>query len=462
MKAAFELAGEARAQLGRTDSRRLRKAGKVPAVMYGGGEAPEALVLDHNALTRQMSREAFYTSILTLKIGSKSQQVVVKDVQRHPARPLIMHLDFQRVREDQSRSRSPCRIHFTGEANAKGVKDQGGVVEHLMTDVEIRLLAAHLPEYLELDVTALELNQIYHLSDIKLPEGVTLVAACRRPRPPGRRGQSAAPGGNRRPGRGRDPGGRSARDWRRPSPGEGEAAAGEAKPDAKAKRTRSEGKAATRRTDPARVRRSTRPKGRPRGGLSVPGLRTDVTRNGHANRPDRRPRQPRRRVRSHAAQRRASGSSTCSRASMAGTSRTQRKLKVKPPRSLIAGQRIRLVEADDLHELERPSPSGAPSIYYKIPTEHVLVAYDELDLPPGRAQLRFDGSSAGHNGIGSVIEHIGTKFWRLRFGVGHPRDRADARRPQGRHRSRARARDAADRRRRSCATRSARPPSLCR
>jgi large subunit ribosomal protein L25 len=175
VKAAFELAGESRPQLGRTDSRRLRKAGKVPCIMYGGGEAPEAVVLDHNALRNQMNREAFYTSILTLKIGSKSQQVVVKAVERHPAKPLIMHLDFQRVREDVEITIS-VRLHFTGEAESKGVKDQGGVVNHLMTDVEIRCLPRFLPEYLSLDVTALELNQIYLLSDIKVPEGVTLVA----------------------------------------------------------------------------------------------------------------------------------------------------------------------------------------------------------------------------------------------------------------------------------------------
>lgn len=175
MKAVFELAGEPRAQLGRTDSRRLRKAGKVPAILYGGGEAPEALSLDHNTLKIQMSREAFYTSILTLKVGSKAQQVVVKSVERHPARPQVMHLDFQRVREDVEITLF-VPIHFLGEAESKGVKDQGGVVDHLMTDVEVRCLPRYLPEYLELDVTALELNQIYHLSDIKLPEGVTLVA----------------------------------------------------------------------------------------------------------------------------------------------------------------------------------------------------------------------------------------------------------------------------------------------
>jgi large subunit ribosomal protein L25 len=175
VKAAFELAGEPRAQLGRTDARRLRKAGKVPAVMYGGGEAPEALVLDHNSLRHQMAREAFYTSILTLKIGSKSQQVVVKAVERHPARPLIMHMDFQRIREDVEITLN-VPVHFLNEENAKGVKEQGGVVNHLLTDVEVRCLPRYLPSFLEIDVTPLELNQIFHLSDIKLPEGVTLVA----------------------------------------------------------------------------------------------------------------------------------------------------------------------------------------------------------------------------------------------------------------------------------------------
>jgi large subunit ribosomal protein L25 len=175
VKAAFELAGEPRAQLGRTDSRRLRKAGKVPAIMYGGGQEPESLVLDHNTLSRHMNREAFYTSILTLNLGTKTQQVVVKAVQRHPAKPQVMHLDFQRVVEDQEITLH-VPIHFLGEAAAKGVKEQGGVVDHLLTDVEVICLPRYLPEYLELDVSALELNEIYHLSDLKLPEGVSLVA----------------------------------------------------------------------------------------------------------------------------------------------------------------------------------------------------------------------------------------------------------------------------------------------
>ena len=175
VKTVFELSVEPRAALGRTGSRRLRKAGKVPAILYGGGEAPQSMVLDHNTLSHQMNREAFFTSIVTLKIGSKSQQVVVKDAQRHPVKPLIMHLDFQRIREDEEITLS-VPIHFLNEPNAKGVKEQGGVVDHLLSEVEVECLPRYLPEYLEIDVTELELNQIYHLSDIKLPEGVSLVA----------------------------------------------------------------------------------------------------------------------------------------------------------------------------------------------------------------------------------------------------------------------------------------------
>src|SRR5690606_31434202 len=122
-----------------------------------------------------MSREAFYTSIVTVKLDGKEQRVVVKDVQRHPVKPLIMHLDLQRVLEDQEITLT-VPIHFVGEAVAKGVKEQGGVVEHLMTDVEVLCLPRDLPEYLEIDVSGMELNQILHLSDIKLPDGVTLVA----------------------------------------------------------------------------------------------------------------------------------------------------------------------------------------------------------------------------------------------------------------------------------------------
>ena len=170
-----ELQAEVRDPRGRGGSRALRRAGKVPAVVYGGGKAPQAIALDHNSLLREMSQPAFYTSILTVRIGSEAQSVVVKEVQRHPARPEVVHLDFQRVVEDQPITLN-VPIHFVGEDVAKGVKEQGGIVEHLATELEITCLPRHLPEYIEVDISQLELNQILHLSDLKLPEGVKLVA----------------------------------------------------------------------------------------------------------------------------------------------------------------------------------------------------------------------------------------------------------------------------------------------
>jgi large subunit ribosomal protein L25 len=172
---AFELQGETRQGAGRSASRKLRTLGRVPAIIYGGGQDPLSISLEHNVLLHQMEREAFSTSILTIKLGAETQSVVVKEVQRHPAKPHVVHLDFQRVVEDEEITLS-VPVHFTGEAAAKGVKEQGGVVEHIMTDVEISCLPRFLPEFLVLDVTELGLNEILHLSDLKLPEGVSSVA----------------------------------------------------------------------------------------------------------------------------------------------------------------------------------------------------------------------------------------------------------------------------------------------
>lgn len=172
---AFELEGEIRSEAGRTSSRRLRRLNRIPATVYGGGQAPVSISLDHNRLVHEMDREAFSTSILTITIGKDSQSVVVKEVQRHPAKSHVVHLDFQRVVEDEEITLH-VPVHFLGEAEARGVKEQGGVVEHIISDVEISCLPRHLPEFLELDVSGLGLNEIMHLSDIKFPEGVASVA----------------------------------------------------------------------------------------------------------------------------------------------------------------------------------------------------------------------------------------------------------------------------------------------
>lgn len=168
----FEIDAEARQGSGRSESRKLRREGRVPAIIYGGGKDPSSITLERNNLVNQMALEAFYTSILNLKVDTKVQPVVVKEVQRHPARSFVMHLDFQRVVEDEELTLT-VPIHFHGEQTAIGVKEQGGVIEHTLTDVEVSCLPANLPEFLELDVSALQLNEILHLSDIKYPEGVT-------------------------------------------------------------------------------------------------------------------------------------------------------------------------------------------------------------------------------------------------------------------------------------------------
>jgi len=175
MSDGFVLEIEARDKLGKGETRRLRRRGKVPAVLYGGGEQPRAIMVENDHVSHQMEQEAFYTSILTLTQGSDKQAVIVKAVQRHPAKNRVLHLDFQRILADEKISLN-VPIHFVGEEEAVGVKDQGGEITHLMTDVEISCLPKDLPEFLELDVTSLELNQLMHLSDLPVPEGVEITA----------------------------------------------------------------------------------------------------------------------------------------------------------------------------------------------------------------------------------------------------------------------------------------------
>jgi large subunit ribosomal protein L25 len=173
-KITFELEAEVRGDVGKGASRRLRHADKVPAVIYGAGEQPIALTLDHNKTLNALSHEAFYSHILTLKVGKKNEKVILKDVQRHPAKPRISHIDFLRIRADQ-KLHMHVPLHFIGEEDAPGVKE-GGVFSHQMTGVEVSCLPANLPEFIEVDVSNLMLDQSVHLSELKLPKGVELVA----------------------------------------------------------------------------------------------------------------------------------------------------------------------------------------------------------------------------------------------------------------------------------------------
>jgi len=171
----FDLIADIREDQGKGASRRLRHQGKVPAIIYGAGRPPRALVFDHNRVILKLENESFYSSILNIKVGEKSQAAILKDVQRHPARPQVMHMDFQRIVEDEE-IKMLVPIHFDGEDVAPGVKEGGGKVSHLITELEIVCLPKHLPEYLEIDVSELELDAMLKMSDVKLPEGVSVPA----------------------------------------------------------------------------------------------------------------------------------------------------------------------------------------------------------------------------------------------------------------------------------------------
>src|SRR5215475_13850780 len=157
MRISFTFGADLREMQGKGASRRLRHAGKVPAVLYGGHQAAQALILDQQNLLTMIDDERFYSSIVQLKIGDKTQEAIIKDIQMHPARNVVVHVDLQRVSENET-IRIHLAIHFKGESISPGVKTQGGVVSHMRADVEVSCLPKDLPEFLELDLSGMSLN----------------------------------------------------------------------------------------------------------------------------------------------------------------------------------------------------------------------------------------------------------------------------------------------------------------
>ena len=176
----YDLVAEYREDSGKGASRRLRHEGKVPAIIYGAGRPPRSLSFDHNKVLRELQNESFYSSVLNIKVGDKSQAAIVKDIQRHPARPIVMHIDLQRIVEDQV-IKMNIPIHYVGADVAIGVKEGGGSVSQLRTDVEVQCLPKDLPEYFEVDISELELDAMLHLSDITVPEGVEIPELAQGP-----------------------------------------------------------------------------------------------------------------------------------------------------------------------------------------------------------------------------------------------------------------------------------------
>ncbi len=175
MRKSFEVSASTRDDQGKGASRRLRRTGKVPAILYGGKGEPSNITLDQLKLLNVITDEKFYSSVVTLKLDGTDHQAIVKDVQMHPAKNQVLHVDLQRVLADQL-IRIHLPIHFLNETTCPGVKTQGGLVSHLRTDVEISCLPKDLPEFIEVDLAKVAIGQTVHLSDLTVPAGVELVA----------------------------------------------------------------------------------------------------------------------------------------------------------------------------------------------------------------------------------------------------------------------------------------------
>ena len=171
----FEFTAFARTQEGRGASRRMRRTGKAPGIVYGGAAAPQPIELDHNALFHALRNEAFHASILTMKLDGVATKVLLRDVQMHPFKNEILHVDFQRIDENR-RIHMKVPLHFANEDVSPAVKISGALVSHVLNDIDIACLPKDLPEFVEVDLSNLAVGQSLHASGLKLPPGVTLVS----------------------------------------------------------------------------------------------------------------------------------------------------------------------------------------------------------------------------------------------------------------------------------------------
>ena len=170
----FEFVAESRSAAGSSAVRAIRRQGKIPAVVYGGQDAPAMLVLDHNEVLKHLAHEAVYSHVLDLNVDGKAEKAVLKHIQRHPAKPQILHIDFMRV-DESHKLRVHVPLHFVNEATSVGVK-KGGVVTHSIVDVEVLCMPSALPEFIEVDLSGVDIGSTIHLSDLVLPAGVEIPA----------------------------------------------------------------------------------------------------------------------------------------------------------------------------------------------------------------------------------------------------------------------------------------------
>lgn len=171
----FALSAQLREESGRRASRRMRRGERLPAVVYGGGEPAQSISLEHREVAKLIEDERAFSHIISLKTDGAAQDVVIRDLQMHPYKPRILHVDLQRVKAGQQ-ILVHVPLHFVGEAECVGVRLGGGQLHHILVEVEVSAPADRLPEFIEVDVTKLDKGQTLHLSDLQLPAGVTIPA----------------------------------------------------------------------------------------------------------------------------------------------------------------------------------------------------------------------------------------------------------------------------------------------
>ena len=170
----IEFTAFARTTEGRGASRRMRRAGKAPGIVYGGAAKPTPIELDHNALFHALRNEAFHSSILTMKLDGSATKVLLRDVQMHPFRNEILHVDFQRIDENR-KIHMKVPLHFVNEAVSPAVKLSGAIVSHVLPELDISCLPRDLPEFIEVDLSTLDVGKSVHVSELKMPAGVAVV-----------------------------------------------------------------------------------------------------------------------------------------------------------------------------------------------------------------------------------------------------------------------------------------------
>jgi large subunit ribosomal protein L25 len=174
MLSLFEFAAESRVDVGTGKSRRFRRAGRVPAVLYGGGKSPLLLSLNHNEVIKRLEHESVYSHVLDIVVDGVAEKAILKAVQRNPSKFQVLHMDFLRVSAGEL-LRAKVPLHFINESISVGVK-KGGVANHVLTEVEVQCLPGVLPDFIEVDLVSLDVNETCHLSDLKLPDGVKIIA----------------------------------------------------------------------------------------------------------------------------------------------------------------------------------------------------------------------------------------------------------------------------------------------